>query len=516
MRHHSGRFLPCFLKIAVFFIVIITPVIGRMSPTGWRRKCVLFFLNDDWQCKVILLLDAFNVFCFVKAWGALGMQNKYLKDALSAQKVVSSKDDFGYMVSSNANHLKALALFKTEVMAKGAILSILLAVIWASVMALRQSHTAASPPIALIFITGITFYFYALVFFQKQDKAAVVWFVLWGLFVLEMLGTTMWYSTDQFTYVKHHRATGLWEDPEIYGLMAGLTFLAFLTYLAAIGFDTKKKPRSPRNYLDTVIQWLPAFPAALSFIGLVQSYTRGAWGGVAIGSLIITYNGMKATSLRGETETRKMHQAFTRVGLVLMAAACVVLVYVNQKEDGNGYFVRRLSSVYNINDFSWRNRVRAWVGALQMVAERPLAGYGWNKIGTAYDQLYSDPAIIEGGAIYVNDFCSVSTSAGLPVVIFLVFGVTLQLMVDYRENNLASSMGNNAQCEESCDWYNVGRWACLSVLMSGSFLNGVLIQVPLACAFWFILGARFRLPVGEGAKVDYAKHPYSKQSFVPL
>ena len=49
---------------------------------------------------------------------------------------------------------------------------------------------------------------------------------------------------------------------------------------------------------------------------------------------------------------------------------------------------RRAVSVANANDFSWRKRVAAWEGALQMMAEKPWFGFGWNQPERVYDQFY--------------------------------------------------------------------------------------------------------------------------------
>ena len=51
-----------------------------------------------------------------------------------------------------------------------------------------------------------------------------------------------------------------------------------------------------------------------------------------------------------------------------------------------GAVARRAVSVANANDFSWRNRVAAWEGALQMMAERPWFGFGWNQPEQVYDK----------------------------------------------------------------------------------------------------------------------------------
>ena len=81
---------------------------------------------------------------------------------------------------------------------------------------------------------------------------------------------------------------------------------------------------------------------------------------------------------------------------------------------------RRAASVANANDFSWRNRVAAWEGALQMMAEKPWFGYGWNQPERVYDQFYRPSNVPEGAAIQLNDYFTLGTTLGIPALVCFV------------------------------------------------------------------------------------------------
>lgn len=85
----------------------------------------------------------------------------------------------------------------------------------------------------------------------------------------------------------------------------------------------------------------------------------------------------------------------------------------------------RALSASNQNDFSWRNRVSAWEGALQMMAERPWLGYGWNQPESFYGQYYSASRLGETMAIQMNDYLMFGATLGIPAL--LCFGMYLWL-----------------------------------------------------------------------------------------
>ena len=89
---------------------------------------------------------------------------------------------------------------------------------------------------------------------------------------------------------------------------------------------------------------------------------------------------------------------------------------------------RRAFSAANVNDFSWRNRITAWKGAIHMMQDRPLFGFGWGKAESVYNDKYRPPQIENGAAIQMNDYFMLGISAGVPALVcFLVYvGLSLR------------------------------------------------------------------------------------------
>jgi O-antigen ligase len=79
----------------------------------------------------------------------------------------------------------------------------------------------------------------------------------------------------------------------------------------------------------------------------------------------------------------------------------------------------RAFSVSNQNDFSWRNRVSAWEGGLQMTAEHPWFGAGWNQPEPLYEHYYLPPKVTESAAIEMNDCLLLGATLGISALLRL-------------------------------------------------------------------------------------------------
>ncbi|HET7626152.1 MAG TPA: O-antigen ligase family protein [Verrucomicrobiae bacterium] len=88
---------------------------------------------------------------------------------------------------------------------------------------------------------------------------------------------------------------------------------------------------------------------------------------------------------------------------------------------------RRAFSAANANDFSWRNRVAAWEGALQIMAEHPWLGVGWNRPEPLYDHYYLPPKVSESAAIEMNDYLMLGATLGVPALFCFCMYIWLSL-----------------------------------------------------------------------------------------
>jgi O-antigen ligase len=141
---------------------------------------------------------------------------------------------------------------------------------------------------------------------------------------------------------------------------------------------------------------------------------------------------------------------------------------------------RRAVSVANANDFSWRNRVAAWEGALQMMAEKPWFGFGWNQPERVYDSLYRSSKVPEGAAIQLNDYFTLGTTLGIPALLCFVMYVTLSLIRHLPEPTDHWSLITDYWLKAVC------RSAAI-VLLVGFWFDGGLFKLATAAPFWILL-----------------------------
>ena len=179
-------------------------------------------------------------------------------------------------------------------------------------------------------------------------------------------------------------------------------------------------PRSEHAASNWRVWLMRAFllaAAVVMGVGLVKSYSRGAWVGTAVGVAYLAYQVGKA---------EKLKTGHRWVALSVMCASIAVLTFWSLRET-EWRPVRRVVSVGNINDFSWRNRVAAWEGALQMMADKPWLGFGWNQPERVYDSLYRPARLTEGGAMQMNDCLMLGTTLGVPALLCFLMYVGLSL-----------------------------------------------------------------------------------------
>jgi O-antigen ligase len=199
-------------------------------------------------------------------------------------------------------------------------------------------------------------------------------------------------------------------------------------------------------------------------VGLLFSYSRGAWVGTTGGLLYLA----KAYG--------KFKWRFVLAGILVVAV--VGWFFWNTPRTAPWYFQR-----LDFSRGSVQHRVATWRGAFQMMRDYPF-GAGWNRAVDIYQKNYSRPEN-GAGAIITNDYLMLGTQLGLPALLCFVAYVGLALKGERRKEkaetlqqigNRKSEIGNKMAC----------RAGALAMLVAFWF-NGGLFKLATAAVFWILL-----------------------------
>ena len=364
--------------------------------------------------------------------------------------------------------------------------------------------------------------------------------VVVNIWVILLVLASVWIpnSSNIFKYHGHFRWTGPWNDPNIFGMLMGVGVLLATGLLTGM----KKEEGRMKNSGERQTKWkaergnkvcvlLCLLAVVLMGRGLLHSYSRGAWVatecGLAylIGSWLwrLGEGGGKAESGKRKAETEHITLAFQQTiissqqpstglqppspapaseghpsgggeGVFLSCVSwlkrnwlplVVVLVAVGVNcfwnfRQMDWHPVRRALSVVNSADFSSRNRVVAWEGALQMTGEHPWFGVGWNQPEPLYENYYLPPKLTESAAIEMNDYLMLGATLGIPAL--FCFGMYLWLSL--IQNSKFKIQNGKAQ---ENDWLQTTCRAGAIVLLVGFWFDGGLFKLATASTFWILL-----------------------------
>jgi O-antigen ligase len=311
-----------------------------------------------------------------------------------------------------------------------------------------------------------------------------------------------------FQYRGQTRWSGPWDNPNTFGMLMGVGVVLSLgrlclgkveklktEMLKAEGEHPTSNIESPTsNWWVWVRRVFLLVAAGVMGWGLLKSYSRGAWVGTLMGAAYLLWNaegrrmkdegnGGNAEGKRKNAESRCSRGSRVSWALLILVSLCVLGFW--SFRDTERLVARRAFSVGNVNDFSWRNRVAAYEGALQMMAEKPWLGFGWNQAERVYEQFYRKPQVAEGAAIQLNDYFTLGTTLGVPALLcFLIYvglSVTRPLTTDYR--SLTTDYGPpTADC-----WFKTICRAGAIVFLVGFWFDGGLFKLATAAPFWILL-----------------------------
>lgn len=303
---------------------------------------------------------------------------------------------------------------------------------------------------------------------------------LLGLMALGLAVVSLWdWPMFQiFFYREARRATGLWNNPNTYGLLAGTLGAFCLSRLLRLTAWCSRKRCLANSGPEESERgsWFLLLPLVPALVGLVRSYSRGAWFGFFVAVMWCVWcnfapvlHSVLTDAVAGSILARRRWFKLRLLGLTLIVGGLLCLWIL---KDFQNPVLRRVGTVANYNDRSWRNRVDAWIGAIEMMAARPIAGWGLNRVEVGYAREFKPAHLKETAAIQLNDYLTLGAGMGLPALgLFLVLVVS-RLRIAHQENNP-----------------NV---APLLVLIVGCWFDGVLFRLSLSVPFWLLLLAGTR------------------------
>jgi O-antigen ligase len=236
-----------------------------------------------------------------------------------------------------------------------------------------------------------------------------------------------------------------------------------------------------RGSLSSFGKWLPSAAALVLCIGLLKSYSRGAWLAVGVGGLYLLILWWK----RCHIESAKLFR-WMRIGAGVAIVPCAVLTLLlwHYQNTGN-VTAHRAISASNRNDLSWRNRIAAWEGALQIMAGHPWFGAGWNQAEPLYEHYYLPPKLTESAAIEMNDYLMLGDTLGIPAL--FCFCMYLWLSFTFRPSELPLQPLAFSLQPSELDWLKTVCRAGALVLAVGFWFDGGLFKLPTAATFWILL-----------------------------
>jgi len=301
------------------------------------------------------------------------------------------------------------------------------------------------------------------------------------ILVALLAASALWPSESAmaFHYRELHRWTGVWDNPNLYGLLMGVGLvlalgLAFLVFRGRRGASIKTESEPPHvgcyAFKTGFGVSLCVLAAGVLGVGLWHSYSRGAWIATLFGLTYLAWHKFQISNFKFQKEGPGSRisrisrlkvwglrfrfpafplSAFPQWLLVFCLLASVLVLCFWQFRFSEVPGVRRVFSVGNINDFSWRNRVAAWEGAVHMMRNRPLTGFGWGRAEQAYQEKYLASRLTESAAFEMNDYFMLGTSAGVPALICFVVYVGMAMREKKETGSRLWALGSGQELKKA-------------------------------------------------------------------
>src|SRR5581483_399246 len=170
--------------------------------------------------------------------------------------------------------------------------------------------------------------------------------------------------------------------------------------------------------------------------GLLYSYCRGGWIAAICGIAYFMFREVHCSSSKIHTVLDHSWLKNNSLPAIIILVSIIVVSFWHFKET-DFYPVRRALSAVSGVDFSSRNRIAAWEGSLQITAEHPWCGAGWNQPESLYEHYYLPPKLSERAAFETNDHLMLGATLGVPAL--FCFGMYVWLCLTQDVQSLGPS-----------------------------------------------------------------------------
>jgi len=320
------------------------------------------------------------------------------------------------------------------------------------------------------------------------------------VFVVLLTVASMWRPDGVlvFGYRGNARWDGPWDNPNIFGLLMGTGFaLATGSAVSSFQFSVFSQTKKRDQLRKVIYAFSFLLTAILMGRGLLHSFSRGAWIATLCG---LVYLAAQVFSFQFSALRFWLRRNWLPLSVVTVS---VLVILFWQFRWAEWLPVRRAFSVANVNDFSWRNRIVAWEGALQIAAQHPWLGAGWNRTEQLYEHYYLSPRLTESAAVQMNDYLMLGATLGVPALVCfcMYFWICLTRSAErggWNRCHLTPALSLPSGSEEGIvpaailnlppsDWLGATCRAGAIVLLVGFWFDGGLFKLPTAATFWILL-----------------------------
>jgi len=256
---------------------------------------------------------------------------------------------------------------------------------------------------------GVLLYFVVAYQFRQSKHMSMLVDTLLFVAIIASLGTMAQYAMNAAS-----RGTALFGNQQPLGSL----LMILLPVAASIAVTEKLSRRQIVAQITTV----------MTLGALLLAHTRSAWIGAAAGLGVLALMAVLAPARdeRKAVQTRELAAQKHKVVLPLMLAV-VTAGFLFLMTSQNSSVVQRGSSLTNLSsDFTFQHRQAWWSGAVEMVKERPLTGFGTGQFPVLQHEYTGQGAALSNGVHGSlanqahNFYLQTAAELGLPGLLLVV------------------------------------------------------------------------------------------------